>query len=288
MKMLLARWGLLDEVPYLAELVDVGWRIALVLALAWLIWMIAARLITLARLRLAVRATTEDDTKRIHTMTRVFRYAVGVTVIVVASMLVLAELGISVAPLLATAGVAGVALGFGVQSLVKDYFTGFPLLFEKQVRQGDVIEAGGKSGVVEEVTLRYIRLRDYAGVVHFVPNSLVSTVSNSSMGFGYAVLDIGISYDSDPDRAIAIMREQATALRSDPEHGPRILEDLEVAGVDALEDSAVKVKARLMTVPGEQWKVRRELLRRLKAAYQAEGIEIPYPQLTVHAPPAPR
>lgn len=282
MKTLLSRW-VGEEGPYLAELIDVGWRIALVLALAWFIWMVAARLITLARLRLAVRASTEDDTKRIHTMTRVFRYAVGVTIIIVTSMLVLSELGISVAPLLATAGVAGVALGFGVQSLVKDYFTGFALLFESQVRQGDLIEAGGKSGVVEEVTLRYIRLRDYAGVVHFVPNSLVSTVSNSSMGHGYAVLDIGIAYECDPDRAIEIMREQARALRADPELGPKIIEDIEVAGVDALEDSAVKIKARIKTVPMEQWKVRREMLRRLKAAYEAEGIEIPYPHLTVHA-----
>jgi len=282
MKMLLSQWGL-DRVPYLAEMAEVGWRIVLILFLAWLAWHAAARLITLARLRLTVRAATPDDTKRIHTMTRVFRYAVGVTVLVIATMLVLGELGISVAPLLATAGVAGVALGFGVQSLVKDYFTGFALLFENQVRQGDVIEAGGKSGLVEEVTLRYIRLRDYAGVVHFVPNGLVSTVSNSSMGFAYAVVSIGVAYDADVERAMAVMREEAARLRADPGFGSLILEDMEIAGVDELGESAVNLKARIKTLPLEQWGVKREYLKRLKLAFDAEGIEIPFRQVTVHA-----
>jgi moderate conductance mechanosensitive channel len=216
-------------------------------------------------------------------MTQVFRYAVGVTVIIITAMLVLAELGISVAPLLATAGVAGIALGFGVQSLVKDYFTGFALLFENQVRQGDVIEAGGKSGLVEEVTLRYIRLRDYAGVVHFIPNGLVSTVSNSSMGFAYAVIGIGVAYHSDLDRAFAVMREQASALRADSKFGPAILQDIEIAGVDNLAESAVNLKARIKTLPLEQWNVRCEYLKRIKQAFEAQGIEIPFPHLTVYA-----
>ena len=282
MKTLLKQWGL-DQLPYVTRLVELGWRIVLILVLAWLLWHVSARLITLARLRLAVRATTPDDTKRIHTMTRVFRYAVGVTVIVITAMLVLGELGISVAPLLATAGVAGVALGFGVQSLVKDYFTGFALLFENQVRQGDVIEAGGKSGLVEEVTLRYIRLRDYAGVVHFIPNGLVSTVSNSSMGFAYAVITVGVGYHCDLERALAIMRNEASALRADPRLARVILEDIEIAGVDELAESAVNLKARIKTLPLEQWNVRREYLKRLKPALESEGIEIAFRQLTVHA-----
>ncbi len=284
MKVLLNQWGL-DQVPYLVEVAKVGWRILLILVLAWLAWHVAARLITLARLRLTVRSSSPDDSKRIDTMTRVFRYAVGVTVVIITAMLVLGELGISVAPLLAT---AGVALGFGVQSLVKDYFTGFALLFENQVRQGDVVEAGGKSGLVEEVTLRYIRLRDYAGVVHFIPNSLVSTVSNSSMGFGYAVVSIGIAYDSDVEQAMAVMREEAASLRAEPKFGPVILEDLEIAGVEDLAESAVNLKARIKTLPHEQWGVRREYLKRLKLAFDAAGIEIPFRQVTVHAAGGPR
>jgi moderate conductance mechanosensitive channel len=282
MKMLLNQWGL-DQVPYLVQVVEGGWRIVLVLVLAWVVWHAAVQVITLARLRLATRASDADEAKRVQTMTQVFRYAVGVTIVIITAMLVLAELGISVAPLLATAGVAGIALGFGVQSLVKDYFTGFALLFENQIRQGDVIEAGGKSGLVEEVTLRYIRLRDYAGVVHFIPNSLVSTVSNSSMGYGYAVIDIGIAYDSDLDAAFELMRSEAQALRAEPQFGVKILEDIEIAGVEQLAESAVTLKARIKTLPLEQWNVRREFLRRLKVAFQKQGIEIPFPQLRIHA-----
>jgi small-conductance mechanosensitive channel len=286
MRMLLNKWGL-DQVPYLVDLIDAGWRILLVLLLAWLLWHVASRLIGLARLRLTVRAAGPDDTKRIQTMTQVFRYAVGVVLSIVTAMLVLGELGISIAPLLATAGVAGVALGFGVQSLVKDYFTGFALLFENQVRQGDVVEAGGKTGMVEEVTLRYIRLRDYDGVVHFVPNGLVSTVSNMTMGFAYAVIEIGVSYFADIDEAFRIMREQTVELRADPAFGPKILEDMEIAGVESLSESSVMLKARIKTVPLEQWSVRREYLRRLKGAFDAHGIEIPFPHLTLYPGSAP-
>jgi moderate conductance mechanosensitive channel len=285
MKMLLNKWGL-DQVPYLADLIDAGWRVLLVLVLAWILWRICAHLIGLARLRLLVRATGPDDTKRVHTMTRVFRYAVGVVVIIVTVMLVLGELGISVAPLIATAGVAGIALGFGVQSLVKDYFTGFALLVENQVRQGDEIEAAGKTGLVEEVTLRYIRLRDYEGIVHFIPNGLVSTVSNKSMGFGYAVIQVGVGYGCDLEEAMRIMRAEAAALRADPVLGPRIVDDLELDGIESFAASAVTLRGRMKTLPQEQQHVRRALQLRLKRAFDAARIDMPYPQVVVHAAPA--
>jgi small-conductance mechanosensitive channel len=286
MKALLTSWGLQD-MAYVADFVELGWRILLILLLAWLLWHAASRLIGLSRLRLLARRAAADDLKRIQTMTQVFRYAVGVLITIVTVMLVLGELGISIAPLLATAGVAGVALGFGVQSLVKDYFTGFALLIENQVRQGDVIETAGKAGMVEEVTLRYIRLRDYEGVVHFIPNSLVSTVSNKTMGFGYAVILVGVAYHADIDKALRIIGEQAAALRADPVFGPLIMDDVEIAGVEELGESAVTLKARLRTMPLEQWKVRRECLRRIKQAFDAQGIEIPFPHLTVYAGTAP-
>jgi small conductance mechanosensitive channel len=216
-------------------------------------------------------------------MTQVFRYIAGGVISIVAFMLVLGELGISSAPLIATAGVAGIAIGFGVQSLVKDYFTGFALLFENQIRNGDVVEVGGKSGLVEEVTLRYVRLRDYDGVVHFVPNGLISTVSNRSMGYAYAVIDAGIAYRSDVDAAFQVMREEAAALRDDAVFGPKIIEDLDIAGVDRWADSAVMLRARIKTLPLEQWNVKREFLKRLKAAFERNGIEIPYPHLTIYA-----
>ena len=273
----------LDQVPYLVEAVQAAWRIGLVLVLAWVAWALCSRLISVARTRLTARAIDADNAKQIATMTHVFRYIAGVVIIIVAVMLVLGELGISIAPLLATAGVAGIAIGFGVQSLVKDYFTGFVLLFENQIRNGDVIEAGGKAGLVEEVTLRYVRLRDWHGVVHFVPNGLISTVSNMTMGYAFAVVEPGIAYRSDVDQAFEVMREQASALRKDPVFGPKILEDLDIAGVEKWGDSAVVLRARLKTLPLEQWNVMREYLKRLKAAFEANGIEIPYPHLTVYA-----
>lgn len=279
--------GYLERYPSLLAGAQAAWRIVLVLLLAWLGWTICSRLIALARARLTARAADPENVKQIATMTQVFRYTAGVAITIVAVMLVLGVLGISIAPLIATAGIAGIAIGFGVQSLVKDYFTGFVLLFENQIRHGDVIEAGGKTGLVEEVTLRYVRLRDYDGVVHFIPNGVISTVSNKTLGYAYAVIDLGIAYRSDIDRAIEIMRRQAKELRADAGFGPDILEDIEVAGVEKWADSAVMLKARIKTLPLEQWNVRREYLKRLKGAFEAGGIEIPFPHLTVYAGDAP-
>ena len=157
----------------------------------------------------------------------------------VAGMLVLHELGLSIAPLLAAAGVAGIAIGFGAQSLVKDYFTGVIMPLEDQARVGDVVEIGGKSGLVEAVTLRYMRLRDYDGNVHYVPNGAITTVTNRSRGFAYAVIEVGIAYRENVDEAFEVMRRVGRALREDAELGPRTLDDLEIAGVDRWADSAV-------------------------------------------------
>jgi small conductance mechanosensitive channel len=215
---------------------------------------------------------------------RVFRYLVAVVVSLVALMLVLSEVGISVAPILGAAGVAGLAVGFGAQSLVKDYFTGFFLLLENQIRQGDVVKLGEHAGLVEEVTLRFVRLRDYDGNVHFVPNGQISTVVNMSRGYAQAVVDVGVAYREDLDRVMRVMRAVAHTLRQDADFRPRILDDFELAGVERWDDSAVVLRGRFRVAPLEQWSVRREYLRRLKAAFDAEGIEIPYPQMTLHRP----
>jgi small-conductance mechanosensitive channel len=273
----------LERYPYLVTGAQAAWRIVLVLLLAWLGWSICSRLIALARTRLSARATDPENVKQIATMTQVFRYIAGVVISIVAVMLVLGELGISIAPLVATAGVAGIAIGFGVQSLVKDYFTGFVLLFENQIRHGDVIEAAGKTGLVEEVTLRYVRLRDPDGIVHFIPNGAISTVSNKTMGHAYAVIDIGIAYGNDIDQAIEVMREQGAALRRDTVFGRGILEDIEVHGVERFSDSAVMLKARIKTLPQEEAGVKREYLKRVKKAFEAGGIHLPTPQLVALA-----
>jgi small conductance mechanosensitive channel len=243
---------------------------------------VAKRLIRLSHVRLRAREEGPEELRRIDTLERVFIYALSVIVTVIAVMLVLSEFGISIAPLLATAGVAGLAVGFGAQSLVKDYFTGFVMLIENQIRVGDVVEVSGKAGVVQELTLRYVQLRDYEGAVHYVPNGTIVTVTNRSRGFAYAVMDTGIAYKEDIDRVYAVMRQTAAELRADPEFAPRIMEDLEISGVDQWADSAVMIKSRIKTMALEQWKVRREYLRRLKVAFDRHEIEIPFPQRTVH------
>ncbi|MBK8120923.1 MAG: mechanosensitive ion channel [Sulfuritalea sp.] len=165
---------------------------------------------------IAARQESVEDSQRIRTLSRVLRYVLTVVIAVVTGLLILGELGVSVAPILGAAGVVGIAIGFGAQTLVKDYFTGFFLLLENQVRHGDVVEAGGKAGVVEELTLRYLRLRDYSGNVHFVPNSNISTVTNMSMGFAYAVIDAGIAYAPVHTERLSRLRDDQAAKSIEP------------------------------------------------------------------------
>jgi small conductance mechanosensitive channel len=257
-------------------------RIVIILVLAWVLQALATRLIRLFREYMA-RRTSGDEVARIATLARVFRNAAGVVIFVVAGTLILNELGISIAPILATAGVAGVAIGFGAQSLIKDYFTGFFLLLDDQVRQGDVVEIAGKGGLVEEVTLRYVRLRDMDGHVHYVPNGEIKLVTNRTREYATPVLDVGVSYREDADEVLQLMREVAAALRGDPKWSARIAGDLEVIGVDRLADSAVMLRVRFKVVPPiEQWNVKREYLKRLKKAFDEHDIEVPFPHLTIY------
>ena len=262
---------------------EVVFHVVIILALAWAMLRLSRK--GLARLRTHLQHDLADieRIKRLDTLERVFRYVVTVIILLVGGMLVLSEVGISIAPILATAGVLGIAIGFGAQSLIKDYFNGFFLLLEDQVRQGDVIEVAGKGGLVEEMTLRYIRLRDYEGSVHYIPNGIIDSVSNRSRGFAYALLDIGVAYREDLDEVYAVMREVAAGMRADPELGGKIVEDLEIAGVDKWADSAVVIRCRFKVRPLEQWTIRRTYLYRLKKAFDAAGIEIPYPHLTLYA-----
>lgn len=259
-------------------------HILLILALAWGLLRVSGKAIRMLKEYLRGQADNNlEELKRIETLSRVFRYTASVIIYVVAGMVVLSELGISIAPILATAGVLGIAIGFGAQSLVKDYFNGFFMLLENQVRQGDVVEAGGKSGLVEEVTLRHIRMRDYDGHVHFIPNGIVTTVTNMSRGFAYAVIDIGVAYRENMGEVMELMRQVGAGLREDEVFSSKILEPMEMAGVDRWGESAVILRCRFKVLPLEQWGIRREYLHRLKHEFDRHGIEIPYPHLTVYA-----
>lgn len=259
-------------------------HILLILTLAWVLLRLSNKAIKLLKAYLRSQAGNNlEDLKRIETLSRVFHYIAAVVVYVVSGMVVLSELGISIAPILATAGVLGIAVGFGAQSLIKDYFNGFFLLLENQVRQGDVVEAGGKGGLVEEVTLRYIKMRDYDGNVHFIPNGNITTVTNMSRGFAYAVIDVGVAYRENLDEVMEVMRQVGAEMRLDEIFGAKIVEAMEMAGVERWDDSAVILRCRFKVHPLEQWGIRREYLRRLKQAFDRHRLEIPYPHLTVYA-----
>ncbi len=258
-------------------------RVSIIIVAAWLLIAVLQRTIRTLRERIASRMDDRESTKRAETLGRVFRYLATVVVSLIAGMLVLAEMGVSVAPILGAAGVVGLAVGFGAQSLVKDFFTGFFILLENQIRQGDVVKIGDHAGSVEVVTLRYVQLRDYDGNVHYVPNGHISTVINMTRGFSNAVMDIGVAYRENVDEVMAVMRSVASELQGDPDFQLKIMAELEIAGVESLADSAVIIRCRFRTLPLEQWSVKREYLRRLKAAFDAQGIEIPYPHMTVYA-----
>lgn len=256
-------------------------RVAVIVLLAVVAMVAVGRLLRVLRQRITAGISDPSHARRFETVTRVLRYVASALVALIAGMLILSELGVSIAPILGAAGIVGIAVGFGAQSLIKDYFTGFFLLLENQVTQGDVVRVADRSGVVEDVTLRYVRLRDYEGNVHFVPNGLITTVTNMSRGYACAVMDIRVAYKEDIGAVFAAMRETGRILQQDPQFGRAILEPLEIAGVEDLADSAVVIRCRFKVRELEQWDVRREFLRRIKTDFDARGIEIPHPHLTV-------
>ncbi|MDA0224886.1 MAG: mechanosensitive ion channel family protein [Proteobacteria bacterium] len=274
--------GMFDAKEWMS-FVSTTTSVALILVLAILARSLAHRMIRGFRTYVQARDDDAGRAQRVETLGRTFRYITTVVIVIVAGSLVLDALGISVAPILATAGVAGIAVGFAAQSLIKDYFNGFFILLEDQIRQGEIVNVGGVSGVVEAMTLRYVRLRNYDGHVHFVPNGEIKVVINLTREFAQAVADVGIAYRENVDEAIAVIKEVGAAMRADEAIAPTILADLDVAGVESLGDSAVVVRCRFKVKGGEQWTVRREFLKRIKAAFDARGIEIPYPHLTLYA-----
>lgn len=220
--------------------------------------------------------------KRAKTLVSILRKVLYSVLWLVAFLVVLGQIGINIAPILATAGVLGLAVSFGAQSLIKDFFNGFFLLLENQIRLGDVAIVNGTGGLVEAINLRTVVLRDLAGVVHIFPNGEIRSISNMTYGWSAFVFDIGVAYKEDTDRVADIMNRVMETLRADESFGPSILEPLEIFGVDDFGDSAVVVKARIKTLPIKQWEVAREYRRRLKKAFDAEGVEIPFPHLSLY------
>jgi small conductance mechanosensitive channel len=260
-----------------AAVVTIG--LALLGALA--LWELASLYMESYVSRVELNRESEEKRARIRTMMPLARNVLLFVLVAVVGLIVLAQLGINIAPLLAGAGIVGLAVGFGAQKMVQDVFTGIFVFLEASVAVGDVVELGGHSGVVEAMSIRSIRLRDLEGNVYTIPFSAVSTVMNQTKGHSYYLFDIGVGYRENTDRVVATMREVGDSLRNDKEYGSAILEPLEVLGLDRFADSAVMIKARIKTLPGRQWMVGREFNRRLKLRFDDLGIEIPFPQRTI-------
>ena len=223
-----------------------------------------------------------EHEKRIQTLIGMMRTVAIVSAWTLFSMLFLVEIGINVGPLIAGAGVLGLAVGFGAQELVRDVISGFFMLLENQLRAGDVAIINSQGGLVEQIGLRTIQLRDLSGVVHVFQNGKINTLANMTKGWSAIVFDIGVAYKEDCDRVFEVMKKVAEELRADAVLGEKILEPMELFGVESFGDSAVVIRARIKTKPIEQWSVGREYRRRLKRAFDELGIEIPFPHRTLY------
>jgi len=252
-----------------------------------IITLLAIRIISVFAYRLtdlfSKRRLDEESKKRAATLSSVIRNLLIVVVLVIALITVLGEMGIEIGPILAAAGIVGLAVGFGAQSLVKDVINGFFILLEDQIREGDVVQIAGRGGLVEKVTLKMTILRDLAGTVHFIPNGTIDVVSNMTKGYSRYIFDIGVAYRENVDEVMAVMKEVDEELRNDPDYKDDILEPLEILGLDKFDNSAVVIKARTTTKPIKQWRVGREFNRRLKKKFDERDIEIPFPHVTLYA-----
>ena len=224
---------------------------------------------------------TERRRQRTETIGSVLRSVTSVLVFAVASAMVLGELGLELGPVLASAGIVGVALGFGAQNLVKDFLNGMFMILEDQYGVGDAIDAGEASGIVEAVGLRTTRLRSVDGTVWHIRNGEILRIGNMSQGWSRALLDISVAYDTDTDHAAAVIKRVADGVWKDEELGGLVLEEPEVWGVENLGVDGIAIRLVVKTAPLEQWTVARELRRRVKTAFAEEGIEIPFPQRTL-------
>lgn len=256
-------------------------RIATIVLVAFLLWAVVNRSIS-AYLEARDPEGNIKYSNRSRTLANVARNVILVLIALFAGATILAEIGVDTGPLLAGAGVVGLAIGFGSQTLVKDIITGMFILMGDTIRVGDVVDLGGKAGAVEGLSMRAVTLRDYNGNVHTIPYSSITTVTNMTKDFSYAVFDIPVAYKEDVDRVMQVLRELEAQLHKEWPYRRLILEPLEMAGVDRFADSAVIIKARIKTRPAEQWRVQRELNRRIKHRFDELGIEIPFPHQTVY------
>lgn len=235
------------------------------------------------RLEQKLMDDTEDieTEKRVLTLVGIFRASAYAVIITVAVLTILAELKVNLGPIIAAAGIGGLAIGFGAQTLVKDVITGFFILLEGQLRVGDIVRINGLEGVVEVVTLRYVRLRDATGAVHYISNGNVSQVSNLTKGYSYFSFSLTLRYEEDPERVSAVIQQIGHDMRADAHWHEEMIEDLELLGIDALNEHGYVLRGRIKTQPSRHLGVGREFNRRLQQRFRAEGIDLAFRPPTV-------
>jgi moderate conductance mechanosensitive channel len=253
----------------------------------WLLAWFALRVVRLTAERIERSVDDGDDSvttmreRRGRTISQLLR-SVGRVAIVTIAILLTFNVFINIAPILAGAGILGLAVSFGAQSLVRDVISGFFILSENQFGLGDVIEVAGKAGVVEKMTLRVVVLRDLEGAMHIIPNGELKVVTNRTRGWARSVVDVGVPYDVNLDRAIGVVQDEAAQFSNDPVWSIQLDGPLEVLGVESLADSAIVIRTLIKTQPGSQWNAGREFRRRLVLRFEREGIQIPVPERRVH------
>jgi small conductance mechanosensitive channel len=258
-------------------------RIVLILALAWLVRRVLRSIIgRIETIKDDVDPnTTTELGKRAHTIGRILRQASSVLLWSITVMLVLGEFGVDLKPILAGAGILGLAVGFGAQTLVKDVITGFFILLENQIRVGDTVTAAGSTGVVESVNLRTTVLRDQDGTTHIIPNSAITVVANATRDWSRALLDVAVAHNQDIDRCETVLREVGASMENDPVYGKKLMGPFEYAGVVKFDQAAVILRIVVKTQAQEGSAVLRELRRRVKNAFDKAGIELPSQQITL-------
>ena len=262
-------------------------RMVAILAVAYVVTRIVHR--SEPKLRSSFLATIQrggrsdvETEKRAATLGAIFRKSAAAIIWVIAFIMALREAGFDVGPILAGAGVVGLAVGFGAQNVVRDYMAGLFILLEDQVRVNDVAIINGTGGLVEQINLRTIVLRGQDGTIHVFQNGAINSLSNMTHGYSYYVFDVGVAYKEDTDRVTQVLKEIADGMMKEEKYRPLMLEPIEVLGVDKFGDSAVIVKARIKTPPIQQWTVGREMNRRIKKRFDEEGIEIPFPHTSLY------
>jgi small conductance mechanosensitive channel len=223
-----------------------------------------------------------EASKRIETLTSIIHGFIKIILWVVLLMIILQKLGINIAPILAGAGIVGLAVGFGAQQLVRDFISGFFIILENQIRAGDVAIINGTGGTVEKMAFRTVTLRDFSGVVHIFQNGKINTIANMTKDWSAMVFDIGVAYKENPQQVMELMKQVGNEMYNDEEFKDKILEPIEVFGLDKFAESALIIKARMKTKPVQQWAIGREYRRRLKKAFDEHNIEIPFPHTTIY------